>query len=753
MRFRIFLFSLIFSFTCRAQQLVSAEYFFDTDPGFGNGTILSITSGDSILQNTSIATTGLSSGFHYVYIRIKDSAGNWSLCEGQRFYLYEQEVTAPSITNMELFMVNDPGFGSGFSVSVTSGDSVDEVINTALVTATTGTKRLYSRVKDAGGHWSMYESDLFYVYDSIATNTKLTKGEYFFDTDPGRGNGVPLTFSPADSFVFSLPVSTSGLTNGAHKAYIRFLNDLGQWSLYEQATFFITPDEQPSPKLASVEYFFDTDPGFGNGSPLIFSSFDSIDLISTIGIWSLDSGYHTIYIRVKDLSGVWSLYDSYSFYICNDLPAASFTSSQFGLTVNLNNSTSGANKYKWYFGDGASSQQVSPNYTFLTGGTYHISLFAYNGNCPIYDSASTDVTLAPGLQVIAGANTACAYDSLKVSIATSETYGTNNRFYIQLSDITGSFVSPLTLDSFATNKSILSSVYIPGSVTPGNKYRIRVKSTNPVVTSADNGADIIIQPATISDFSFTGDTVICSSENLLLQGRTGANLSYQWFLNNQKLTGAVTQDFQAFLEGTYRLQITNIYGCKHLSAKSVQLSVKPAPVTAEITGASMVARNQTEIYSVGSGTAGSVYNWFITGGTQISGADSATITVLWANTPTPGKVEVEETGLNGCVGERKTLNISVALGIHNPYMKSTVTAYPNPFHGSTILILSQVVSNEVIVKVMDATGAQISDQKIQATNNGTQFFIPLDLTLSPKGLYLVQVQTGNKFYYLRLLNQ
>lgn len=753
MRFRIFLFSLIFSFTCSAQQLVSAEYYFDTDPGFGNGTTLTITPGDSILQNTSIATTGLSSGFHYLYIRIKDSAGNWSLYEGQRFYLYEPEVTSPSLSNMELFMVNDPGFGNGLAVTVSPGDSIDGVINTTLVTATTGSKRLYSRVKDAGGRWSMYESDLFYVYDSIATNTKLTKGEYFFDTDPGRGNGVPLTFSAADSFVFNLPVSTSGLTNGAHKAYIRFLNDLGQWSLYEQATFFITPDVQPSPQLASVEYFFDTDPGYGNGSPLIFSPFDSIDLISTIGIWSLDSGYHTIYIRVKDLSGVWSFYDSYSFYICNDLPTASFTSSQFGLTVNLNNSTTGANKYKWYFGNGATSQQVSPNYTFLTGGTYHISLFAYNGNCPIYDSASTDVTLAPGLQVIAGANTACAYDSLKVSIATSETYATNNKFYIQLSDITGSFASPLTLDSFSNNKSILSSVYIPGSVTPGNKYRIRVKSTSPVVTSADNGTDITIQPATVSDFSFTGDTVICSSENLLLQGRTGSNLSYQWFLNNQKLIGAVTQDFQAFLQGTYRLQITNIYGCKHLSDKSVLLSVKPAPVTAEITGASMVARNQTEIYSVGPATAGSVYNWFITGGSQTTGADSATITVLWANLPTSGKVEVEETGLNGCVGERKTLNISVALGIHDPDLPSTVTAYPNPFHGSTSLLLSQTVSNEVIIKVVDATGSLVSSQKIQPTQSGTSFAIPLDLTLSPKGLYLVQVQMGNKFYYLRLLNQ
>ena len=654
---------------------------------------------------------------------------------------------------MELFMVNDPGFGNGFAVTVTTGDSIYEVLTSSLVTATTGSKRLYSRIKDAGGHWSMYESDPFYVYDSITINTKLTKGEYFYDTDPGLGNGIPLTFSAADSFVFSLPVSISGLTNGSHKAYIRFLNDLGEWSMYEHATFFVTPDVQSSLKLESVEYFFDTDPGYGNGFPLIFSPFDSIDLLSTIGIWSLDSGYHQVYIRVKDISGIWSFYESYSFYVCNDLPIASFTNSSFGLTANLNNSTTGADKYKWYFGDGGTSQQASPNYTYLIGGTYHILLFAYNGNCPIYDSVSADVTLSPILQVIAGANVACAFDSLQVSIATSEIYGTNNKFYIQLSDVAGSFASPVTLDSFATTKSILSSVYLPGSVTPGSKYRIRVKSTNPVVTSADNGTDITINPATVSDFNFTGDTVICSSENLLLQGRKGSNLSYQWFLNNQKLIGAVTQDFQAFLQGNYRLQITNIFGCKHLSNKTVFLTVKPVPVTPEIAGTSMVARSQTGTYSVGPGTIGSVYKWFISGGTQIAGADSATITVQWDNMPIQGKVEVEEMGANGCIGERKTLNISVALGIANPSLPSTVVAYPNPFQDSTCLILSRGVSSEVIIKIVDAKGTQINSRKFENINTSTPLSIPLDLNLSPKGIYLIQVQMGNKFYYLRVLHQ
>src|SRR6185436_11214496 len=63
--------------------ITAAEYFFDHDPGVGSGTLLSfVTPGDEILQPFMIPVpAGMSAGDHFLTIRAKDQAGNWSLFE------------------------------------------------------------------------------------------------------------------------------------------------------------------------------------------------------------------------------------------------------------------------------------------------------------------------------------------------------------------------------------------------------------------------------------------------------------------------------------------------------------------------------------------------------------------------------------------------------------------------------------------------------------------------------------------------
>src|SRR5882757_362177 len=74
---------------CRvqAQQLNSAEYFFDTDPGKGSGTSLTVTTGDSILFTGNISSSGLTNGFHFLFIRAKDTNGKWSMFERRMFFV------------------------------------------------------------------------------------------------------------------------------------------------------------------------------------------------------------------------------------------------------------------------------------------------------------------------------------------------------------------------------------------------------------------------------------------------------------------------------------------------------------------------------------------------------------------------------------------------------------------------------------------------------------------------------------------
>jgi hypothetical protein len=61
-------------------QINKAEYFIDTDPGFGNGTVIDFSpSVDTANVILNLVTTGLSSGIHTLNIRYRNTNGLWGL--------------------------------------------------------------------------------------------------------------------------------------------------------------------------------------------------------------------------------------------------------------------------------------------------------------------------------------------------------------------------------------------------------------------------------------------------------------------------------------------------------------------------------------------------------------------------------------------------------------------------------------------------------------------------------------------------
>ena len=74
-----------------------------------------------------------------------------------------------------------------------------------------------------------------------------------------------------------------------------------------------------------------------------------------------------------------------------DEPVADFTSSAFSETVTFVNSSMGATEYLWDFGDGNTSVEENPSYTYAMNGTYTVTLTATN---PCGSSTvSTDVVI------------------------------------------------------------------------------------------------------------------------------------------------------------------------------------------------------------------------------------------------------------------------------------------------------------------------------------------------------------------------
>ena len=62
-----------------AQNITAAEYFIDTDPGFGNGVAITLSPGVNIINAAFNANTAaLSNGIHRIVIRVRSNEGHWS---------------------------------------------------------------------------------------------------------------------------------------------------------------------------------------------------------------------------------------------------------------------------------------------------------------------------------------------------------------------------------------------------------------------------------------------------------------------------------------------------------------------------------------------------------------------------------------------------------------------------------------------------------------------------------------------------
>jgi hypothetical protein len=230
--------------TTFAQNITKAEYFFDIDPGIGNGTSISnFSPADVINFNANISINALAPGFHVLLMRVRNSDGVWSLTEPRYFYISSNTtVNTEDITAAEYFIDADPGAGNGTSTPI---GITGAVVNfTAMIPAnlSPGFHMISIRTKDANGKWGLSDTRTFYVYPPAGANMPvITAAEYFFDHDPGVGNGTPLSFtSPGDivaqTFMILVPASMSA---GDHLLTIRAKDQAGTWSLFEKDTLTI----------------------------------------------------------------------------------------------------------------------------------------------------------------------------------------------------------------------------------------------------------------------------------------------------------------------------------------------------------------------------------------------------------------------------------------------------------------------------------------------------------------------------------
>jgi len=226
-----------------AQQLVYAEYYIDTDPGEGNG--ISIQPCDGVFDETSeefcvgdIPVPDLPDGPHLFCLRLKDSNNRWGSRRIKFYAASSSPYAAKTLLAAEYFIDTDPGEGFGTPLATTDGlidNKLEHLIADAIESEnlSPGPHILFARVMDSYNVRGEIRRVPFRVIEALPYRA-LVEAEYYIDTDPGEGNGIPLEAADG-AFDESLePAGLAGididnLCPGDHTVYTRFRDNGSQW--------------------------------------------------------------------------------------------------------------------------------------------------------------------------------------------------------------------------------------------------------------------------------------------------------------------------------------------------------------------------------------------------------------------------------------------------------------------------------------------------------------------------------------------
>jgi hypothetical protein len=543
---------LLFRFTGLSQNLVTGEYFFDTDPGVGNGIPMSFAADDTIDIFTDLSISGLSAGFHRAFIRIKDETGLWSLFEGRPFYIQPASIFTPSssLSSAEYFFDDDPGPGNGISVQLNVSDTVDTVFEIPLAGLEEGFHMVCVRTQDIDGSWSIATCRVFYIKPTyeLPIPGPVSGMEYFFNNDPGPGNGTPVTASESDTLDLTFNADPSALNEGVNYLFVRVRDTSGTWSFYQRDTFRIFTCSNYFNSYPYLEGFEDgangwstggTDPSWELGTP------------SNIIISSASSGENA---WVTDLDGDHNNNEaSYIESPCFNFSQLSTPTIDLDIWYNTDGNNDGAallatkdgggtwikigafgDTTNWYDKDNITSLNFTEN------------LHGWGGTITNWKTSSHILTDFAGEQyvkfrIVFGSNDATAYEGIGVD---------NIRIYDAISDLSVNWVSPPDDPDCGTtgDQSIVVDIINPGSY-PVHGFNISY-SVDEGETFINDYCTETINPGASFEYTFSTtanmsaiDTFRCIAAVISAEDENHSNDTARLnVINNRMVIGIVTED-------------------------------------------------------------------------------------------------------------------------------------------------------------------------------------------------------------------
>lgn len=220
----------------------------------------------------------------------------------------------PNINRLEYYVDNDPGKGNAINIPIIASADIATNFTVDFTSLAQGVHLIGIRSRDANGGWSIDNRWLFvkpFASPGSATPPNINRVEYYVNTDPGKGLATPITIT-ASNDINALPftVDISALKQGANLIGVRSRDANGRWSM-DQRWLFVKPfavnATTPLANISYMEYYINTDPGYGNGIKIALTpqgEFDQKVIVANIN--NLAAGSHNLYIRSRNAQGIWS---------------------------------------------------------------------------------------------------------------------------------------------------------------------------------------------------------------------------------------------------------------------------------------------------------------------------------------------------------------------------------------------------------------------------------------------------------------
>jgi hypothetical protein len=553
---------------------------------------------------------------------------------------------------------------------------------------------------------------------------ELVEAEYYFNVDPGLGNGMPLSLSQL-AFTGNLELSVEGLATGVHTLYLRVKDARGIWSFYDQQNVAITGPTTGT-MLVAAEYYFDNDPGQGNATALLIPQSSVVDGEFPITLPAGLTGTHSICIRVKDINDQWSATVCRTLTICNAQPPQISANGQYCQSSPLVlTAAAGYDSYTW------SNGQTGASISITEPGTYTVNVvdngcaasasiaadFEYipaavftqtGGNCSgdiqtlsvtdVYDSlvwqdgqTSSSITVSEsGVYTVTVSNGTCTSD-----------YNTSVQFYTP--------VAPVITTSGSSCEGELLTLGLPGNYTgvvwsngaQGSATTVSQSGTY-TLQAFDQGcatdASIDVTFDTAPEFEIIQSGGSCEGDEVTLSVPIGFD-AYQWS------EGSQTESQSVFTGGNYSVTVFN-GSCASQQSILVQLTQPIVPVITQNSNVMACDIN------------GALYQWYFNG-VEIAGA-----TAQFYSASASGFYTVEAT-LNGCSGLSAVFNFTF-IGIER-IDDGTFQVYPNPT-SDVVLCKGNFICT---LELFDMTGRYLKQLHV----NATQALV--DLTELANGQYML----------------